>query len=88
LRFFIKDRNQRIGAVQKVFDYKLFRDAEFLALSAWSVFSIGYVILSFSLPAYALSIGLTTQQGAIVGSMLKGSETNPLLIRYVVSLRE
>ncbi|TVY30845.1 putative transporter [Lachnellula hyalina] len=69
--FFIKDRNQRIGAVQKVFDYKLFSDAEFLALSAWSVFSIiGYVILSFSLPAYALSIGLTTQQGAIIGSML------------------
>lgn len=68
--FFIKDRNQRIGAVQKVFDYKLFRDAEFLALSAWSVFSIGYVILSFSLPAYALSIGLTTQQGAIIGSIL------------------
>lgn len=69
--FFIKDRNRQIGAVQKTFDYKLFTNVNFLALATWSVLSIiGYVILSFSLPSYAVSIGLSQRQGSIVGSLL------------------
>lgn len=68
---FIKDRNRQIGAVQKTFDYKLFTNIDFVALASWSFLSIiGYVILSFSLPSYAVNIGLSQQQGSIVGALL------------------
>lgn len=68
---FIKDRNRQIGAVQRIFDYKLFKSLDFWALSGWSILSIiGYVILSFSLPSYAVNIGLSQQQGSLVGALL------------------
>jgi len=31
---------------------------------------LGYVVLLFSLPNYAASIGLTAQQGSVVGAMM------------------
>ncbi|KIN01887.1 hypothetical protein OIDMADRAFT_18712 [Oidiodendron maius Zn] len=37
----------------------------------WGFFSmLGYVVLLFSMPNYAKSIGLTAQQGSVVGAML------------------
>lgn len=69
--FFIKDRHRQIGTVQKTFDYRLFKSLDFWALSIWAIFSIiGYVTLSFSLPSYAISIGLSKQQGALIGALL------------------
>ncbi|QKX63720.1 uncharacterized protein TRUGW13939_10891 [Talaromyces rugulosus] len=69
--FFIKDRHRQIGTVQKTFDYRLLKSLDFWALSIWAIFNIiGYVVLSFSLPSYATSIGLSKQQGALVGALL------------------
>ena len=67
----IRDRNKAIGASQLAFDYHLFKKPEFLLLSGWGFFSmLGYIALLFSLPNYALSIGLTAQQGSVVGALL------------------
>ncbi|MCJ1284779.1 Tubulin beta chain (Beta tubulin) [Xylographa opegraphella] len=67
----IKDRNKAIGASQLAFDYRLFKRKEYLLLQGWGFFSmLGYVVLLFSLPNYALSIGLTPRQGSIIGALL------------------
>jgi len=67
----IKDRNKQIGSSQLSFDYKLFKRMEFLGLLAFGFLSmLGYVVLLFSLPNYARTIGLTAQQGSIVGAIL------------------
>ncbi|MCJ1308081.1 Tubulin beta chain (Beta tubulin) [Agyrium rufum] len=67
----VKDRNKAIGASQMSFDVRLFKRMEFLLLLGWGFFSmLGYIVLLFSLPNYALSIGLTAKQGSIVGAML------------------
>lgn len=67
----IKDRNKAVGATQLGFDYRLFKKVEFLLTLSWGFFSmLGYIVLLFSLPNYALSIGLTAQQGSIIGALL------------------
>ncbi|MCJ1352164.1 MAG: hypothetical protein MMC33_002148 [Icmadophila ericetorum] len=67
----IKDRNKAIGATQLSFDYRLFKRVEFLFLLGWGFFSmLGYIVLLFSLPAYAQSVGLTAKQGSIIGALL------------------
>ena len=67
----IKDRNKAIGARQLFFDYRLFKRSEYLLLLGWGFFSmLGYTVLLFSLPNYALSIGLTPSQGSIIGALL------------------
>ena len=67
----IRDRNKAIGAIQLAFDYTLFKRWEFLLLLGWGFFSMmGYITLLFSLPSYAVTIGLSAQQGSIVGAML------------------
>ena len=69
--FLIRDRNKSTGAVLLAFDIKLFRRPEFLVLLTWGIFSmLGYVALLFSLPDFAVSIGLSSQQGSIVGALL------------------
>ena len=67
----IKDRNKAIGAKQLSFDYRLFRRYEFWLVLGWGFFSMmGYIVLLFSLPNYAVSIGLSARQGSIVGALL------------------
>ena len=67
----IKDRNKAIGATQLAFDYRFFKRPEFLMLLGWGFFSmLGYIVLLFSLPNYALSIGLTAKQGSVIGALL------------------
>ncbi|KAF1840712.1 MFS general substrate transporter [Cucurbitaria berberidis CBS 394.84] len=67
----IKDRNKQIGSSQLSFDYTLFKRIEFLGLMCFGFLSIlGYVILLFSLPNYARTIGLSAQQGSIIGAIL------------------
>lgn len=67
----IKDRNKQIGSVQLSFDYTLFKRMEFLGLMAYGILSmLGYVVLLFSLPNYAKTIGLNPQQGSIIGALL------------------
>lgn len=67
----MRDRNKAIGSSQLAFDYRLFARVEYLLLLGWGFFSIlGYVVLLFSLPSYATSIGLSPKQGSIVGALL------------------
>jgi MFS family permease len=66
----VRDRNKAIGASQLAFDYRLFSRHEYLLLQGWGFFSmLGYIVLLFSLPSFALTIGLTARQGSIVMSI-------------------
>ena len=68
----IRDRNRKIGSSQLAFDYTLFKQPEYVLLQLWGFFSmLGYVVLLFSLPNFADSIGLTVKQGSIVGAILQ-----------------
>ena len=67
----VRDRNKAVGSVQLAFDFRLFKRGEFILILMWGFFSmLGYVVLLFSMPNYAKSIGLTAQQGSVVGAML------------------
>ncbi|KAL9127288.1 MAG: hypothetical protein Q9217_003803 [Psora testacea] len=67
----MRDRNRAIGASQLAFDYRLFKKREYLLLLGWGFFSMmGYVVLLFSLPNYAISIGLSPMQGSTIGALL------------------
>ncbi|KKZ61753.1 hypothetical protein EMCG_03701 [[Emmonsia] crescens] len=67
----IRDRNKATGSQYKAFHLPLLKRPEFLLLQGWGFFSLlGYVVVLFSLPNFALSIGLTAHQGSIVGALL------------------
>jgi MFS family permease len=67
----VKDRNKQIGSSQLSFDYRLFKKIEFLGLLAFGFLSmLGYIVLLFSLPNYARTVGMTAQQGSIIGAVL------------------
>ena len=67
----IRDRNEAIGAKQLAFDYRLFRRGEYWLVLGWGFFSMmGYIALLFSLPNYAVSIGLSPKQGSTIGALL------------------
>lgn len=71
----IRDRNKHVGSSLRMFDHKLLNNVGFLLTLAWGVFSmLGYVILVFSVSAYASSIGLTPQQGSVVSALLNLSQ--------------
>ncbi|KAG0649572.1 putative transporter ESBP6, partial [Hyphodiscus hymeniophilus] len=67
----VRDRNKAVGSVQMAFDVRLFKRPEFLLLLGWGFFSmLGYIVLLFSLPNYARSVGLSAQQGSVIGALL------------------
>ena len=67
----MKDRNKDVGAKQLAFDYRLFLRSEYWLLLGWGFFSLlGYVVLLFSLPNFAQSIGLSAQQGSLTAALL------------------
>jgi len=67
----VRDRNKAVKAVHVAFDGRLLERPEFLLLLGWGIFSmLGYIVLLFSLPNYARSIGLTAQQGSVIGALL------------------
>ena len=67
----MKDRNKVIEAKQLAFDYALFKRVEYWLVLGWGFFSMmGYIALLFSLPNYAVSIGLSSKQGSIIGALL------------------
>lgn len=66
----VKDRNRAIGAKQLAFDHRMFQRFEIVLTLGWGFFSmLGYVVLLFSLPSYALSIGLSARQGSIITAL-------------------
>jgi MFS family permease len=67
----IRDRNKQIGSSQLSFDWRLFKRMEFVGLMVYGFLSmLGYVVLLFSLPNYARTVGLSAKQGSIVGALL------------------
>jgi MFS family permease len=67
----VRDRNKEIGSSQLSFDYRLFKKIEFLGLLAFGFLSmLGYIVLLFSLPNYARTVGMTASQGSIIGAVL------------------
>lgn len=67
----MRDRNKIINAKQNMFDHTLFKRPEYWLLIGWGFFSmLGYVVLLFSLPNFAVSIGLTAKQGSQIGALL------------------
>jgi MFS family permease len=67
----LRDRNTAVGSKQIGFDRRILRRPEFLFMQGWAFFSLlGYVILLFSVASYAVSIGLSAQQGTIVSALL------------------
>lgn len=66
----IRDRNKQIGSSQLGFDYRLFSKVQFLGLLVFGFLSmLGYVVLLFSLPNYARTVGLSAQQGSVIGAI-------------------
>jgi MFS family permease len=67
----VKDRNKQIGSSQLSFDYRLFKKIEFWGLLSFGFLSmLGYIVLLFSLPNYARTVGMTASQGSIIGAVL------------------
>ncbi|KAI9644659.1 hypothetical protein NHQ30_006683 [Ciborinia camelliae] len=67
----IRDRNKAVESVQIAFDVRLLKRPEFLLLLGWGFFSmLGYIVLLFSLPSYARSIGLSAKQGSVIGALM------------------
>ncbi|KAI9839961.1 MAG: hypothetical protein M1819_000153 [Sarea resinae] len=67
----IRDRHHQVGSIHMAFDRSLFKRFEFLLFLGYGFFSmLGYIVLIFSLPDYATSIGLSAQQGSIIAALL------------------
>ncbi|TKA28455.1 hypothetical protein B0A50_03922 [Salinomyces thailandicus] len=67
----LKDRNKTVQPNTRAFDVREFGHISVLLVIWWGfVTELGYIVLLYSLPNYATSIGLTAQQGSVVGAML------------------
>lgn len=67
----IRDRNHALKPNHTALNYRLLKRWEIWLVLGWGCLSeLGYTVLGFSLPNYARRIGLTAQQGSIVGALL------------------
>lgn len=68
----LKDRNKFIHrARQTTFNIREFGHISVVLIILWGWFTeLGYIVLLYSLPNYARSIGLSAHQGAVVGAVL------------------
>ncbi len=79
----IRDRNKAVGSVHMAFDTKLFKRVELLLLLGWGFFSmLGYIVLLFSLPNYARSIGLSAAQGSVIGAVLNLGQGKQTILSF------
>ncbi|KAK9322180.1 major facilitator superfamily domain-containing protein [Lipomyces orientalis] len=71
----MRDRNHHIRPAQLAFDTRLLRRYDVLLLLSWAFISmLGYITLLFSLPDFAMSIGLSRAQATdIVGFLNIGT---------------
>jgi len=81
----LRDRNKIVKPKQGSFDWRELGHIEVLLLIGWGFLSeLGYVVLFYSLPNYATTIGLSQSQGAVVGALLNvGLGVGRPLIGYV-----
>jgi len=68
----LKDRNSAVKPQPRGFkNIREFSHISVVLVILWGTFTeLGYIVLLYSLPNYAQSIGLTAQQGAVVGAVL------------------
>lgn len=67
----IRTRNETIQPTQRGFDVQLLRRADSLLLLSWGFISmLGYMMLFFTLPDFARSIGLSAEQASVVNAIL------------------
>ncbi|RMZ79108.1 hypothetical protein DV738_g3477, partial [Chaetothyriales sp. CBS 135597] len=67
----VRDRNKETGARHTALDMGILKRREFILMQAWGWCSMfAYIIVIFSLPAYATSIGLSSSQGATLNAIL------------------
>jgi MFS family permease len=67
----LKDRNKIVKPSQRSFDVRELAHVEVVLLITWGIVTeLGYIVLWYSLPHYATSIGLTQTQGSVVGALL------------------
>lgn len=67
----IRDRNATVKPFQRSFDDREYCQTEVLLLIIWGFATeLGYIVLLYSLPTYASFIGLSAQQGSVVGALL------------------
>lgn len=67
----IKDRNKLVRPYKRSFDVRQLGHISTWLIISWGwLTELGYITILYSLPNYANSIGLTAQQGSIVGAMM------------------
>lgn len=67
----IRDRNKIVRPNQSSFDWREFGHIEVVLIIIWGVGTeLGYVVLLYSLPHYATTVGLSQSQGSVVGALL------------------
>lgn len=67
----LRDRNRTVKPNKTSFDWHEFGHIEVLLVIVWGFLcELGYVVLLYSLPHYATTIGLSQSQGSIVGAIL------------------
>ena len=82
----VQDRNHQIKPTQTVLDFKLLRHRPVLLLLLWAFVSMfGYITLLFSLPDFALGIGLSRDQATdIVGLLNIGTAVGRPVIGLII----
>lgn len=67
----LKDRNKNVKPVQAAFNLREYSRIEVDLVLLWGILTeLGFIVLLYSLPNYATSIGLTHSQGSIVSAVL------------------
>lgn len=67
----LRDRNKAVKPLQNAFDYREYLRVEVVLVIVWGLATeLGFIVLLYSLPNYATSIGLTARQGSVVGAFL------------------
>ncbi|KAL7907281.1 MFS general substrate transporter [Trichoderma velutinum] len=67
---FLREHDKTPKAATKVLEWKLFKLFDFWLFLGWLwLASLGYVVVVFSLSAYAQQVGFSAQQGSLVSAM-------------------
>ena len=67
----LKDRKTINREKEKAFDFRDYGRVQVLLVVTWGFLTeLGYIVLLYSLPNYATSVGLSASQGSIIGAML------------------